>query len=995
MYIDLLNNLAITAALLYIAGKFFQDRPLDLNVPVMTRIYAGLGAGILGTLLMVSTIHVTDIVIVDLRHLALVVAGIFGGPVSSIVSGMIIGVMRVLLYGANAASLTAGTVAIVMGILFGFYSSRNISKIVKYVLMNVSYVSISSAVIYFFSKNDTGSIEFILYNYWFISLIAGIFTYFFAEYIKTSNENHRSIMHYKMIADNSMDLISTHHADGTFKYISPSCRSILGYEVAELIGKNPYDYYLPDDLEKIKISHETIMSTPDNYSVQYRFLQKDGSYIWLETTSRSMKDSQELLCITRDITQRKLTEEALKDSEKRYKQLVEQSPEGIIVHTQGKIVYHNTKARELLLGAQKDKLIGKPILQFIHPDFRQIAQKRVNSIQELGVNADWIEEKLVRFDGEVFDAEVTGAPVTYLNQRAAQTIFRDITNRKQIENQIRESEERYRRLIVLSPDPILIHDGHTILFVSDKATDLIGGADYNEIVGKSIYEFIHPDYHEGMSNRIKHLFETRQPLATTELKMRNLMGQIFDIEISSDFTFYKGKNASQVIIRNITERKRTEKALKESEERYRFITNNSSDMITLMSADGTNIFQSAACKRLIGYEPEELIGKSVFDKVHPEDLPTLTELHFEVMNELDVVTFSYRVRRKDGQYAWLESTARALRNEDGTLHEIHAVSRDITERKKMEEVLKESEERFRLLAEYSSDMITLHDAEGKYLYASPASKIILQYENEELVGQDAYHFIHPEDQEIIKRHHQTLLETGFIISTYRMRRKDGEYIWFESSIRVLHETHLEGSKLIVVSRNITERKLTEQKLQEANKLLQHLSTVDGLTGVRNRRSFDEMLEMEWNRAIRNSTSLSLIMIDIDHFKAYNDTYGHQAGDGCLKEVAQSVADSLDRSGDTVFRYGGEEFGVILPETDVAGAIHVAEKIRVAIDALNIPHSGSKVSDHVTISLGTATMVPTMYTSANDLVEAADRALYQAKQEGRNRVRTYERSIISN
>ena len=271
----------------------------------------------------------------------------------------------------------------------------------------------------------------------------------------------------------------------------------------------------------------------------------------------------------------------------------------------------------------------------------------------------------------------------------------------------------------------------------------------------------------------------------------------------------------------------------------------------------------------------------------------------------------------------------------------------------------------------------------------PACKEILQYEEKDLVGQDAYLFIHPDDREIVKEHHQGLLDTGYTVSTYRIRRKDGEYVWFESSIKLLNEIHSHELKQIAVSRNISERKLVEEKLQEANEILQRLSTIDGLTGVSNRRAFDERLELEWNRSCRHSTSLSLIMLDIDYFKAYNDTYGHQGGDDCLKQVASVIQDTLGRSTDLLCRYGGEEFCVILPETDEVGAKSVGEKIRTAIEVLEIPHAGSKILPWVTISVGAATMIPTVYTSFENLISNADKAVYQAKRDRRNCVRTYE------
>lgn len=175
-----------------------------------------------------------------------------------------------------------------------------------------------------------------------------------------------------------------------------------------------------------------------------------------------------------------------------------------------------------------------------------------------------------------------------------------------------------------------------------------------------------------------------------------------------------------------------------------------------------------------------------------------------------------------------------------------------------------------------------------------------------------------------------------------------------------------------------------QQLELANQELHRLVTVDGLTQVANRRRFDEYLLQEWRRLAREQAPLSLIMCDVDFFKLYNDTYGHQAGDECLIQVASAIEKSIKRPADLVARYGGEEFAVILPNTDAAGATCVAEEIRIAIKALEIPHCTSRVSDRVTISLGVATIVPFPAFSPEMLIDAADRALYQAKDRGRDR-----------
>ena len=175
-------------------------------------------------------------------------------------------------------------------------------------------------------------------------------------------------------------------------------------------------------------------------------------------------------------------------------------------------------------------------------------------------------------------------------------------------------------------------------------------------------------------------------------------------------------------------------------------------------------------------------------------------------------------------------------------------------------------------------------------------------------------------------------------------------------------------------------------VRDRTKELKALTVKDGLTGVANRRCFDDALVKEWNSAARNNHTLSLLMMDIDFFKQYNDSYGHQQGDRCLQSVAQVIAGLLHRPRDLFARYGGEEFAIILPETELEGAQNVADAIMQAIDALYIPHQSSSISSHVTLSIGVATTRPFFEGGGPEqLVKHADEALYRAKEDGRHRV----------
>lgn len=178
---------------------------------------------------------------------------------------------------------------------------------------------------------------------------------------------------------------------------------------------------------------------------------------------------------------------------------------------------------------------------------------------------------------------------------------------------------------------------------------------------------------------------------------------------------------------------------------------------------------------------------------------------------------------------------------------------------------------------------------------------------------------------------------------------------------------------------------SQLNMNRMHRLLESKVFLDDLTQIENRRCFNESLEREWRRAVRTAQCLSLIMIDIDFFKQYNDNCGHSAGDTCLKMVAHSLKNSVTRSADMVARYGGEEFAAILPATPLEGAIRVAESMRGNVEALHIPHPASSISDHVTVSLGVASCSPIRNTDPEFLVQAADAMLYKAKQMGRNQV----------
>lgn len=187
----------------------------------------------------------------------------------------------------------------------------------------------------------------------------------------------------------------------------------------------------------------------------------------------------------------------------------------------------------------------------------------------------------------------------------------------------------------------------------------------------------------------------------------------------------------------------------------------------------------------------------------------------------------------------------------------------------------------------------------------------------------------------------------------------------------------------VLEKQIKERTDAEQKLRKANRTLEDLSRKDPVMGIANRRYFDEYFKKEWLRAARDGTSLSLLLGDVDFFKAYNDTYGHIAGDKCLQKIGWILSDIVDRPGDFAARYGGEEIAILLPSTLEAGAQNIAENVRLAVAAMALPHEQSSAAKVVTMSIGYGTALPTQESSMENFIRSVDAALYRAKQQGRN------------
>jgi diguanylate cyclase (GGDEF)-like protein/PAS domain S-box-containing protein len=294
---------------------------------------------------------------------------------------------------------------------------------------------------------------------------------------------------------------------------------------------------------------------------------------------------------------------------------------------------------------------------------------------------------------------------------------------------------------------------------------------------------------------------------------------------------------------------------------------------------------------------------------------------------------------------------------------------------------------YRLLAEANVDGIFVlrvgPAGMGHMLYASPSCEEIVGYPPAEFIKLEPADLYPPASLAVIAGDIERILAGA---STTRveleMIHSNGNQIWLENRVRVL-ERPRNGEPLVLVAM----RDQTERRNQIA--ALSRQALIDPLTGVGNRRAFDKSLDREWKRTLRTGHELSLVLLDVDHFKEYNDTFGHHMGDQCLRSIASAVRAVLQRPGDEMARYGGEEFGLLLPDTDAAGAEHVARHVCQAVTGLAIPHPLNQEGDRVvTISCGITTALPRLSASfrmPDALIWSADSALYRAKARGRNRI----------
>ncbi len=516
---------------------------------------------------------------------------------------------------------------------------------------------------------------------------------------KDVTEQKETENRYRLITEKTSDLIttSTFTLNPIFTYISPSHKKAIGYESSGLIGKPFFDFVHPDDKKKLRSLLKKYLSakakkfltgkdSDDSEKIEIRFRDKSGNWHYMETTANLI--GSEIVSVSRDVTDRKKAEEVIRNSEEKYRTLAESAPVGISVSNAEGVVFEVNPAILKIFGYDsKEEFLKMPAVAYYYD---RKDRERFTDLFKQGFVKDF-EARFKRKDGTVFWGSVTS---TMLTTEAESTmfinVFEDITTRLKTEEKLRESEKKYSGFFKTSRDATFLTSKDGRLIESNNAfIELLGYETKDELLKIRL-----PEHYENPEDRKRHIQIIEKQGFTKEfpVNLRKKDGSVINTLITS--VVIKDENGDvagfQGTIRDITERKRAEKELKKSEERFKDISYSIADWIWEVDKDGRYTFSSGYVKESLGYEHEELIGKTSFDLMPEDEAKRVGEIFKEIVSKRKpIVDLEKWVLTKEGNKVCLLTNGVAMLGENGELRGYRGVDKDITDRKKADEKLKE------------------------------------------------------------------------------------------------------------------------------------------------------------------------------------------------------------------------------------------------------------------------------------------------------------------
>jgi len=554
--------------------------------------------------------------------------------------------------------------------------------------------------------------------------------------------------------------------------------------------------------------------------------------------------------------------------------------------------------------------------------------------------------------------------------RISGEIFVNAMQRHRAERALRESEQWHRLLFERNLAGVYrtTIDGR-ILDCNEAMARILGYSSREELMAQSAR-----DLYQDPSHRDGYIAVLRRErmMTSNEISLRRKDGSPCWL-IESVHLLEGDPEILEGTVIDITDRKLAENALRESEERYRLLVERMREGLAQAGNDGVLQFVNDRFCEMVGYERAELVGMQGDSLLaYSEDIALVREkIRMRMRHVAD--QYEVRVRRKDGTIIWLEIGGAPVVDAAGNVVGSIGVHNDVTERRMAEEALRESEARYRLMAENSTDMISRTSNRGILLYASDACRRLLGFEPSELVGRSFYDFVFDADRDEVRHLSSLIHESGPTTFAYRVEKKDGSLVWFETTSRSVRDVFTGKIREIVgVSRDVTERKRVEEQIE-------YQAYHDALTGLPNRRLFRDRLTVALAHARRMKHPLAVMFLDLDRFKVVNDTLGHSTGDELLKTVGTRLQSSL-REEDSIARMGGDEFTILLADLkSTDDSAKIAQKV---LDTVAQPLKIDGTELFVTTSIGIA-LFPSDGDTAEALLANADHAMYRAKDAGRN------------
>jgi len=639
--------------------------------------------------------------------------------------------------------------------------------------------------------------------------------------LRESEEFNRSLV------ENLPDYVIVYGTDGKILYVNPASAVALGYTPEELIGKPVLPYVAEDYRDMVIAKLASRKNSRDIPAYEIAIMRKDGLQrsVIVKGTHIQYRNNTATLLVLTDITERSRAEDALRESEDRYRTLVENANEAILVIQNGRICYANPKLVEIGKYTQEE-LAQKSFLEFVHPDDRTTVGEQYKRRLAEEILKDNYVFRIVSKEGDVLWMEINASLIIWNGQPADLVLLSDITERKHTENALRESEEKYRTLIEVAFEGILILDlTGTILFGNRAAGRIIDAEFAVEMLGtRNVLEFLAPESLPDAIRDFSHVVQGGDAYLV-KYKVITTTGREVWIECMGKKLTFKGSPAILLSLRNVTERQRAEEALRESEERYRTLADTSPSMIYLVDREGYVRFVNPAAAAQWGLSPDELTGKHLRE-IFP--LPIADQHMKRICSVLAQGTnqnFETCEFFPNGE-RWIDAHLAPMKTEDGNVIGVLGISDDITDRKKVEGALRKSEKKYRGIITKMQDAIYRTDREGRLIMFSPAGVKLAGYDSEEEmiglnVALDTYQ--NPQERE---RFLDILKEKGSVENyPLVLKTRHGILRLVTASSHFYYDD--EGNVLGVegILHDITELRKKGQALREANRKLNLLSGI--------------------------------------------------------------------------------------------------------------------------------------------------------------------------